>query len=448
MIGPIKPGIGPLNPGIGPDPKLIEGLAAPEFQKVEREKSILSSLTEEKNEYQEFAGILGKLSSATDSIKYKDKFAVMSVDSSHPELLEGVAHGFPEAGSFEIEVGSLSKRDRHLDIGFPDRNKTTVGFGYMGISVGDAIQNSVKIPPGSTLNDVKDIINSKEIGVSAMVVNTGMENEPFRLLVSSNKLGESARVNIDTDTTFLEMDNIARGSDLKAKFEGVDIKGDGNKLNELLPGVNLLAKQASPGTKIKIDIKEDIEATFEGVHSFVEAYNGLAAYSSKLANPDTGAQVSSASKSEVRSAMRQIRSKIHQPQNGSYSTLAAVGITTNPKSGELVIDDKKLKESMTKDFAGVANLFVVNENGSGVAGTMAEVIKNLQDPVNGVLKTRLSGLDTKIRSQNHSIEVSQQRAEDRKAALTNQMNKANQRVAQISGQQQFLNQRLETSAAN
>ncbi len=434
--------LGPIGSASGPNQNLVEGLIAPETTRVDRLVERRERITEEKNEYADLSGLLGTLGGAADSIKHRNSFTSMKVDSSHPEILLGEAVGGALPGAYEFEIEGLAQQDRHLDVGFADRDKTTVGFGFMGIDVGGGDLQEVIVPPGSTLNDVTEIINDQNIGVTAMVVNTGFDQDPFRLLVSSDKSGEEARINFDSDTTFIQMDNIRRASSLKAKFEGVDVTGNENKLNELLPGVQLLAKRSEAGTRVQINVREDVDATMEGITNFVTAYNGLAKFSNNTSNPKNSSTQSSRSRSEVRTVMRQLQDNISSQHSGKFSNLADVGITTNPKSGELEINEKTLQKALSSDYNSVADLFVEGENGKGIANRMADAIRSLKDPVHGVVKSRISGIDRRIRAQDKQIETAERRVAERKEAVTAQVSRMNLRMNQMTGQQQLLTQRF------
>ncbi|TWW09798.1 hypothetical protein E3A20_10780, partial [Planctomyces bekefii] len=121
-------------------------------------------------------------------------------------------------------------------------------------------------------------------------------------------------------------------------------------------------------------------------------------------------------------------------------------LKTNAKTGELEIDESKLKAALQNDYGSVANLFVAHENGRGLAARMSEVIKNFQDPVHGVLKTRLKGLNDSIRGQDQQIERQQQRLDQRRATIEGQIAAMERRVTSLQAQGDFLAARLGSPA--
>jgi flagellar hook-associated protein 2 len=88
----------------------------------------------------------------------------------------------------------------------------------------------ITIDPGMTLSKVAQTINDSKAGVKAMVINTKLSDDPFRLLVISEKSGREARVNVDPDTTFLEFKEQVRGQNLDVLFEDVPVTDVQNRL--------------------------------------------------------------------------------------------------------------------------------------------------------------------------------------------------------------------------
>ena len=93
------------------------------------------------------------------------------------------------------------------------------------------------------MQDVVQNINGKDLGVKAMVVNTGYKSDPYRLLVISEDSGhEVVKITLDPDTTFLEFKEQVTGRNLEVVFEDVPVTDPDNQLDELISGVNLTVK--------------------------------------------------------------------------------------------------------------------------------------------------------------------------------------------------------------
>ena len=96
--------LGPIGPSIGPNPKLVDGIMAPETVKVDRMLERRERIVEEKNEYADLSGLLGTLGGAVDGRKHRNTFTSMKVESSRPELLEGTALAGALSGSMNLRL--------------------------------------------------------------------------------------------------------------------------------------------------------------------------------------------------------------------------------------------------------------------------------------------------------------------------------------------------------
>jgi flagellar hook-associated protein 2 len=413
--------------------QIIEAESAP----IESSKQRRASVQAKKSEFKTLESLLSKLQSTSDSIKQPSGFRKLMVDSSHPDILSGNVSAGAEIGSYEFEVAGLARSDKQLALGFPDKDKTEVGFGYMRVGVKDVMQEVV-IEPGSTLKDVAAKINESGQGVRASIINTGAKEDPFRLLVSSLEPGEDAVVDIDPDTTFHGFKNQVKGRDLDVKFEGVDVKRSSNALHDLIDGVDLKASKAAPGTNITVSVRHDVDRTSEGVREFVKQYNEVQSFSRKQGQQDgaTGVAGPLSGEASVRQVSRSLQSAV------SGASLVEAGITTNPKSGELQLDEAKLKEALTSNYEGIANLFATGASGPGLAARMSDAIKGLQDRASGAVATRVKGLEQRLKSQDQEISRKEERMTERRAQLQRTFANLDSKMAGMQSQGQILSTRL------
>ena len=213
------------------DPKLVDQLIEAEKLPIESAKQRKEKFTVEKKEIDKLNGFLNELDSTLSSLKSRSDFFKMKVDSSHPDIMDGICKTDALIGTYEFEVRGMARADKQLAFGFPDKDATAVGFGYMEVEREDMSPAEITIEPGSTLQDVARQINDAEVGVRAMVINTKYNPDSFRLLVISEKSGKEARIKLDEDTTFLEFKNQVAGQDLDVLFEDVPVTDTDNILD-------------------------------------------------------------------------------------------------------------------------------------------------------------------------------------------------------------------------
>ena len=392
----------------GMDPRLVDQLVEAEKIPIATAKQRKQKFVEEKKEIDKLSGMLNELDGTLNGLKTRADFFKMKVDSSHPDIMDGLAKTDALPGTYEFEVRGMARSDKQLAFGWPDKDKTSVGFGYLAIEREDMEPFEVTIEPGATLPDVAKQINEAQSGVRAMVINTKYNPDSYRLLVVSEKSGKEARIKLDEDTTFLEFKEQVVGSNLDVLFEDVPVTSAENKLDELIEGVTFNVKRAEPGTRVQITIASDIDKTLEGIKSFVDKYNQVSTFIHKQyqEDPQTGKRGLLSGESSIRTVMSGLQNTLADARSygGKFRTLSDVGISTDPKSGNLKIDDAKVKQSLTEDYEGVARLFVRGAEAAGLAEAMAIKLKQFRDPTSGTVKSRTKALDSIIKGQDEGIE--------------------------------------------
>lgn len=397
-----------------------------------------------KDAFQSLGQLLSDFSSATDDMVDPRRFRKLKAESSDPNVLEAQLTGFANEGQYDISINELARAPRQIFSGFPDKDKTPVGFGFFALDL-DGNSHNVEIPPGSTLSDVASIINDKDFGVRASIINTGNDaDDKFMLMIKGVVGGKVSSISLDPDTTFLNLDRQDVGSPLKANFEGVNIKRDGNSLDEVVDGLSLKAKTAKPGHAVSIAVKPDMDQTANQVTEFVKHYNQLQSFTRMQMQKDETAGESGVLSGDgaVRQASRSVQSVLQG------ADLHDVGISTDPKSGQLKLDETKLKFALNNNHESVVGLFASTEGKMGLAEKMSQVIKTLRDKTNGPVGLRLKGLDERIRRQDREIEKKERSLEAQKTRLKKQSASINSRMQVMESQNQFLAARLSSMSAD
>lgn len=438
-----------FNPGLkaaGLDPSLVENLIEVQKAPVNAAKQRKEKVIEEKKEVEKLEKMLGELDATLNGLKTRRDFNKLKLDSSHPDIIDGLVSPGAALGSYEMEIRSLARTEKQLAFGWPDKDQSPIGFGYMLIEQEDGTRNEVMVEPGTTLQSLANQINESRIGVRAMVVNTKYYPDAYRLLVVSEKSGKESKLYLDEDTTFLEFKQQVAGRNLDVLFEDVPVTDEDNTLDELIDGVSLTARRSEPGTRVQISIVHDLEKTVEGIKAFVEKYNEIAkfVYSQFQENPETGKYGLLSGDSSIKYIIRQMQSAIISVPGSDrkINTLADVGITTNPKSGDLNLDEAKLTEALSQNYDGVADLFVRGHDTLGVAETLAQKLKNFRDPGFGTVKSKIRGLNTIIENQDKEIERRTRQLDTKESSIRRQFTQLETQLASLKGQGDFLKQRF------
>lgn len=385
-----------VNTGSGIDPGLVNKLVELERQPIKQLESRKKTVEEDRKAFREFTQLVSVLGQSLNGLRNPSDFRKLKVESSNPDLLDGVVDNSGVPGSYEIEIRHLAKAQKLLAEGFPDKDSTPVGFGYMTIELDDGTTFDVDIDPdASTLQDVAKQINEAGAGCKALILNTkeNLENpdaDSFRLLVISEKSGKAGKVYIDPDTTYLEFKEQMSGRNLEMLFEDVMVFDEDNTVEGLLPGLVINAKRAEPGTKVTLKIDFDAEKTFESINNFVTAYNNVSEFIDKQfqINPQTNQAGALSKDSTLKQLQRGLQSALQYQSSGKFRNLAEIGITSDPKTGTLKIDAAKVKKALSEDYDSVAELFVQTEKGAGFGTRMSDTVRNAQNQQTGVLGSK------------------------------------------------------------
>jgi len=433
-------------PGMsGIDPKMVDKLVEAEKIPVEQAKKRREKIVEEKAEVEKLGKILSELETSVTGLKTKSDFYKLKVESSHPDILEGAIEGIAQLGSYEFEVRGMARNEKELAFGFPDKDSTAVGFGYMEIEREGMENAEIVVEPGATLQDVAQQINDAELGVRAMVVNTKYNPDSFRLLVVSDKSGRESKIHIDEDTTFLEFKEQVTGRGLDVLFEDVPVTDDDNTLDELVDGVKFNIKRSEPGTRIQVNVTYDMDKTVEGIAAFIEKYNEVVRFSAEQSkNPQAGEPGKLSGDYSVKQVMRTLQNALF-PVNGQstkFQTLAEIGINTNPKTGELQMDDAKVRSALSDNYDAVAQLFIRSKTGDGIGERVAEKLKSFRDPASGLVRGRVKGLDSVIANQDKDIARRERNVEEREQAIRRRFMSLESQMSGLKQQGDFLSQRF------
>ena len=427
--------------------KIVDSLMEVERIPIEAAEQRKKVIDAEKEEFEKLQTFISELDSALNAIKTRSDFFKMKVESSDPDVIEGTVATAAQIGSYEFEIRSLAKNEKELAYGFPDKDETHVGFGYMMIRREDKEPPfELQIDPGSTLQDVANQINDKVTGMRASVINTKIDPNPYRLIVISQESGKEASIAIDSDTTYLEFKEQVKGQNLDILFEDVEVQDEDNNLEDLLDGVTFQVKKAKPGEKVTINVAHDVELTMESIKTFVEKYNQIADYISVQSKVDPGTKRGGtlAGDSSLRYIMRGLQSSFTVPKNtgGKYTLLAQVGITTDAKTGKLNLEDSKVQAALAEDYESVAQLFIKSPQGDGVAALLSSKLRQMNDTTSGVIKSRIRSLDRMIDNQDKLIERKERQLIQKEDSLRRRFGNLETQLAESQSQGSFIAAKL------
>ena len=137
---------------------------------------------------------------ASDRLKPSSSWDVLSATSSDEDIITATADTDAPTGIYSFTVNQLATNHQISSNGFADIDTTTLGTGTVTLHLGDSLSDQIEIDEtNNTLEGLRDAINESSLDISASIINTGDEDAPYQLLISSNDTGADNVLDIDLD---------------------------------------------------------------------------------------------------------------------------------------------------------------------------------------------------------------------------------------------------------
>lgn len=407
----------------------------------------------------------GTLKSAVDSVKSaaelltKDNTLGALKATTTGDGYTATATNKAIAGDYRIEIESLASAQTLVSTGQADRKEAIGQGGVITFTFGDGTKKTTLDLQGkaTSLEDLVSAINGDtKLGVRATLVNDG-SGTPHRLLLTSTETGTKAAIkeisvtgNTDPGNSLQAligfgaaqasaMTERTAASDAAIKINGIDITSQSNKIEHAIEGVTLELAKAETTQTLKITRDDSVGLT--AIKGFVTAYNALQTTLGALTKFDVDNETSSPLTGD--SIARRVQSLMRDSLGASTSegdvrSLAQMGITTDPATGQLKVDDKKLSEALAKNLPDVQRL-LTGEN--GLAQRVTETAKTITG-TDGMIKSATDGAERSAKLLDNEYIATSKRIDQRMETYRQQFVALDKTVAQMSSISTYLTQQL------
>lgn len=446
------------------------------------EKASLTPISTQQTAYTAKLSAYGTLSSAlttfqtaNTALNSADLFSSTTATSSSTAF-SATTSGTVVAGKYSISVTSLAQAQT-LTSAVQTSNTNALGDSSassrtMTIKLADGTSKDISLTTDQTsLTGMRDAINSASAGVSASIIKVA--DGSYRLSLTTSKTGEAnavSSISVSGDTTLNNivgfdkdktddenpMDVSVKAQDAELAVNNVAITSSTNTISDALEGITLNLADVTTGNQTLTIAQDNTKAT-TAISDFVDAYNTLLDQFNTLTKytaVDVGADTQDSSNgalvgdSTLRSIQTQIKSMLtNASSSSSYKTLAQIGISSDPTTGELTLDTDKLATELNKDPDGIKQMIVGDGKTTGITTTLATNLTswlsstgNIQSAKDGVSKT-LNNLTEQYNDMNTRINNMIARYKEQFTQLDVTMSKLNQTSS-------YLTQQFETSSSS
>ena len=161
---------------------------------------------------------LSSLKAAAEKLDDESMFNTKSVEvtsAGTDTYLTATTTSGAAAGSYTVYVDQLAQAHKIASQGWADENSTAIldsgtypSGGNFSFRIGDSgAITDLQVSTTTTLQELRDMINSADAGVAATILNDGTDTNSSRLILTSDTMGASNDVQVTTNVTQLDFDN-------------------------------------------------------------------------------------------------------------------------------------------------------------------------------------------------------------------------------------------------
>lgn len=368
--------------------------------------------------------------------------------SGEPSIVDGtVDPSVASTGDYTVEVTQLAQKPGALTNGFPDKDNTQIGVGYIKFETPEGEKEVYINPDNSTLEGVVKQINAAGFGMRATIVDDRKDpDNPFKLLVTGLNTGRDSEVKfptvymLDGDGDFY-FEKQKQSQNAKVKLDGFEVEIPENTAKDLIPGVTLDLKQAAPGREVRISIRENLEVISGKIKTFVDSYNGALGWiqgQQKLQKGPNGKEGLGplGGDSLLRGIESKLRRIIQEPQYGVASPIRLVnelGIEFS-RNGTLNFSEDKFKKALTTNPKAVSAFLRGDGFQVGFVPTLKREIGGLLSGQFGALASRKKGIQDKIDTMNKQIDNKGRQLEKKEEGLRKKFSDLESNMSRLQGQ--------------
>lgn len=312
-------------------------------------------------------------------------------------------------GEYAIKVTKLAAAQTLQSGNVPDRKASNGATGSFEIELTNGDKHTIDLKGDTSLNGIAKAINSDDkAGVRATIITN--ESGSY-LMLSAKDTGEQASVKSITVTGDQKLQDIlsynsgsgtqmtqqTAASDSEIEINGIVVKSGSNSVSTAIDGITLnLTATTEVDKVVTLKLESDTSVASKAVQDFVNAYNSLQSTISKLTAFDAAAATNQALTGD--STTRSIQSSLSSAlqvvtSEGSLRSLADLGITLDPKTGQLNLDKEELDKALVANPADVKRIMTSTD---GLAATFDTAIKAILGD-NGSIKISKDGLTESIK---------------------------------------------------
>lgn len=372
-------------------------------------------------------------------------FSDIKLNSGDPNVIAGTVD--PRAssnGNWNVEVLELAQKAAAITNGFPDKDKTQVGVGYLRFNTNEGQKEIYINGSNNTLEKVAETINRAGMGVKASVLNDRSNpDDPYKLMISGDAVGGDNAIDYptlyfldgDQDLYFDEEKEAKNG---RVKVDGFEFEIGDNTVKDIIPGVTLELRQATPGRTVNVSVKEDMEVVVGKIKTFVDGMNEVLKFiqQQNALTKDTDTTSTLGGDSLLRNIENRLRALVQNPQmgvNSEVTRLNQIGIVFN-RNGVLEFNQKTFNDALARNPVAIQKFLAGDGFSVGFIPSLKREVGVMMNQAMGPVAIRKRALQDRIGQMNDQIANKERQLAKKEEALRNKFAKLEETMSRLKGQ--------------
>lgn len=466
--------ISTLGVGSGLDlSSILDSLESAEKESLTPISNQQTAYTAKLSAYGTLKSALTTFQTANTALNDADLFSATTATSTS-SAFSATTSGSVVAGNYTISVSQLAQAQT-LTSATQSSNSTALGDSSassrtMTITLVDGTSKDITLTSDQTsLTGMRDAINSADAGVTATIIKTG--DSSYRLSLTSTETGSDNAVSsisvtgddtlqgivgYDASASSNAMTESVTAQNAKLTVNNVEIENSSNTISDALEGITLKLNDTTTGNQT-LAITKDSSKAQSAIENWVDAYNTLLTQFDTLTKytaVDVGSDSQDSSNgallgdSTLRTIQTQLKSMLTNAQSSStYKTLAQIGITTDPTSGQLELDSDKLSTALTSDADGVKEMIVGDGTTTGITTTIATNLTSWLSTT-GIVQAATDGVSKTLNDLTDQYNDMSTRIDNLIARYKTQFTALDVLMSSLNSTSSYLSQQFDTSSSS
>lgn len=443
------------------------------------EKATLTPITKQQSSYSAKLSGYGTLKSSLEAFQTantalsKADLFTATTTASTTTAFSATTTGNAIAGKYTISVTQLAQAQTLTTSKTQADSKTAIATGDSVLTIqqgGDKKPVTIDISAAnSSLAGIRDAINNAKAGVSASIINVG---GAYRLSVTSNDTGKDNAMTLSVSgdsalQSFMGYNGVKDGvgngmtesvtaQNAKLTVNNVAIENSSNTISDALEDITLNLNDTTTGNQT-LTITQDTTKAQAAVKAWVTAYNTLQDTFSSLTKytaVDPGSDSQSTNNgaligdTTLRTIQTQLKSALSNTLSSStYKTLAQIGVTSDPSTGQLEVDDDKLSAALKKDSSAVGTLIVGDGKKTGITTTIGSNLTSWLSST-GIIQAAKDGVSKTLNKLTKDYNAASDMIDQKVARYKDQFTQLDVLMTSLNNTSSYLTQQFESTSSS